>query len=53
MERRSGRYRFYLQIEANTRGDLQRSLNALIGTLESQKNNHTVRWSVDVDPQEA
>lgn len=53
MERRSGRYRFYLQIEANTRGDLQRSLNALIGTLESQKNNHSVRWSVDVDPQEA
>ena len=52
MERRSGRYRYYLQIEANTRGDLQRSLNALIGTLETQKTNHAVRWSVDVDPQE-
>ena len=52
MERRSGRYRYYLQLEANSRSELQQSLNALIATLETQSNNQAVRWSVDVDPQE-
>ena len=52
MEKRSGRYRYYLQIEAATRNPLQQLLSTLAVKLETQKKFTHVRWSFDVDPQE-
>jgi primosomal protein N' len=52
MERRKGRYRYYFQIEATQRADLQRFLGSLTQQLETEKRFSNVRWSIDVDPQE-
>lgn len=52
MEKRSGRYRYYLQIEATTRNPLQELLTSLAFKLETQKQFANVRWSFDIDPQE-
>jgi primosomal protein N' (replication factor Y) len=52
LERRAGRYRFVLQIDAHKRSLLQVVLDALILELAQHKNARQVRWSVDVDPQE-
>jgi primosomal protein N' (replication factor Y) len=52
MERRSGRYRGQLLLQADVRRDLQRFLpefRAAVSTLPSQRR---VRWSLDVDPSE-
>lgn len=52
MERRAGRYRYHLLIQAPQRGELHRLLNAWIPRLEALKSARRVRWSVDVDPME-
>ena len=52
MERRKGRYRYYFQVEATQRADLQRFLGSLAQQLETEKRFSNVRWSLDVDPQE-
>ena len=52
MEKRSGRYRFILQIAAVERNILQQLLNTITTQLESTKKANTIRWSIDVDPQE-
>jgi len=52
MERRSGRYRGQLLVQAEARRDLHRFLpefRAAIATLPSQRR---VRWNLDVDPTE-
>ena len=52
MERRSGRYRGQLLLQADARRDLQRFLpdfRAAVSALPSQRR---VRWSLDVDPSE-
>ena len=52
MERRAGRYRAQLLVDATSRGALQRFLPEWIAELESLPSARKVRWSVDVDPQE-
>ena len=52
MERRAGRYRAQLLVDAASRGALQRFLPEWIEDLESLPSARKVRWSVDVDPQE-
>lgn len=52
MEKRNGRYRYYLQVESETRNDLQQLLSVLAIELEKQKRFSNIRWSIDVDPQE-
>ena len=52
MEKRSGRYRFVLQITAVSRGKLQQLLNQVAFALENSKKDNKIRWSIDVDPQE-
>ena len=49
LERRSGRYRYLLRIESKSRKTLNSLLDALSKKLES---GQSVRWSIDVDPQE-
>ena len=52
MERRAGRYRAQLLVDATSRGALQRFLPGWIAELESLPSARRVRWSIDVDPQE-
>ncbi|MDG1694575.1 MAG: primosomal protein N' [Porticoccaceae bacterium] len=52
MEKRSGRYRFILQITSANRSNLQQLLTEVAGALEKNKKDHKLRWSIDVDPQE-
>ena len=50
MERRAGRYRAHLLVQADRRGELQRFIERWIPAVESLKMAKSVRWSVDVDP---
>ena len=52
MERRAGRYRAQLLVDATSRAALQRFLPWWIAELEALPSARRVRWSVDVDPQE-
>ena len=52
MEKRSGRYRFLLQITSVTRSNLQQLLSEVTSVLENRKKEQKIRWSIDVDPQE-
>ena len=51
MEKRAGRFRYLLQVEADQRGALQNLLSAVAIQLENHKDSRRVRWSIDVDPQ--
>lgn len=50
MERRNGRFRCQLQINADSRARLHQLLQPLIAQLDAQPLAKKVRWSVDVDP---
>ena len=52
MERRAGRYRAHLLIQASERAVLQKLLSAWVPGLQGIKSSRQVRWSIDVDPQE-
>jgi primosomal protein N' (replication factor Y) len=52
MERRAGRYRAHLLIQAPRRSDLQWLLKQWLPRVHELKSARRVRWSVDVDPQE-
>lgn len=52
MERRAGRYRAQLLLQAPTHGPLQRLMTAWIPQLEAMTEARKVRWSIDVDPAE-
>ncbi|WP_346838149.1 primosomal protein N' [Microbulbifer sp. SAOS-129_SWC] len=51
LERKSGRFRFYLQITADKRGVLQPLLARFCQWAEGNKNRR-LRWAVDMDAQE-
>jgi primosomal protein N' (replication factor Y) len=50
MERRAGRYRAQLLLQASVRAPLHRLLSALLPALEQMPRGRTVRWSLDIDP---
>ncbi|MDO8697483.1 MAG: hypothetical protein Q7J74_10285, partial [Pseudomonas sp.] len=50
MERRAGRYRAQLLLQANARAPLHRLLSAMLPALEQMPSGRAVRWSLDVDP---
>lgn len=52
MERRQRRFRFVLQLRYVHRGLLQSTLQAVVPTLESESWPRSVRWQLDVDPQD-
>ncbi|SEO88766.1 primosomal protein N' [Aquisalimonas asiatica] len=52
MERRAGRYRAQLLIQAPTRAPLHALLTRLVPGLTELPGARRVRWSVDVDPQD-
>lgn len=50
MERRAGRYRAQLLIQANNRKQLQSLFASSITHIENHKDAKKVRWSIDIDP---
>ena len=50
MERRAGRYRAQLLLQANERKPLQQLLQKLLPELDKLPEARRVRWSIDVDP---
>jgi len=52
MERRAGRYRAQLLVQATQRSELHRLLDAWLPSLSQLPAGRKVRWSVDVDPME-
>ncbi|MCB1858394.1 MAG: primosomal protein N' [Gammaproteobacteria bacterium] len=52
MERRAGRHRAHLLLQADRRSDLHHFLSRWVIQLSTLKSSRQVRWSVDVDPQE-
>jgi primosomal protein N' (replication factor Y) len=52
MERRAGRYRAQLLVQATQRADLHRLLDAWLPTLGQLPSGRKVRWAIDVDPME-
>jgi primosomal protein N' (replication factor Y) len=52
MERRAGRMRWYLLLQSQNRAALQADLNAWLPELRQLKESRSVRWTIDVDPQE-
>jgi len=50
MERKAGRFRAQLLIQANTRAPLHRLISAWLLVLEQIPSGRQVRWSLDVDP---
>ncbi len=52
IERRAGRYRGQLLVQAHSRSTLQHMLSPWIQQLERLRSARKVRWSLDVDPQD-
>ena len=52
MERRSGRTRWYLLVQAGKRSNLHRQLDTWLLKLKDLSSARKVRWAVDVDPQD-
>lgn len=52
MERRAGRYRANLLIQATQRQSLHRFLDRWTALLRAERGDRQVRWSLDVDPME-
>ena len=50
MEKRAGRYRANLLLQASQRAPLQNLLAATLPELDALKQARKVRWSIDVDP---
>ncbi|CAN5279712.1 primosomal protein N' [soil metagenome] len=50
IERKAGRYRAQLLLQATQRRGLHEVLEPLLFWIENQKNTRTVRWAIDVDP---
>jgi primosomal protein N' (replication factor Y) len=51
MEKRAGKYRVQLLLKTDKRGNLQALLSSLCAELQSIKPPRSVRFSIDVDPQ--
>jgi primosomal protein N' (replication factor Y) len=52
MERRAGRHRAHLLLEAQQRGPLQRLLGRWVPAVAGDPAARRIRWSIDVDPLE-
>ena len=52
MERRAGRYRAQLLLQAEQRQALHRFLDLWMPRLHAQNSNRNARWSLDIDPME-
>jgi len=50
LARKSGKYRYQLLLNANTRNELQSLLKIILRLIPTISNHNRIRWSLDVDP---
>jgi len=50
MEKKAGKYRFHLLMQAKNRVELHQAINTLLLHIPSNEFQSKVRWSIDVDP---
>ncbi len=50
MEKRAGRYRYQLMLQASSRSTLNRLLHHCLDAISRLKSARRARWSIDVDP---
>ncbi len=50
MEKKAGKFRYHLIIQARTRKDLHRAILHLLAQIPSNEWHGKVRWSLDIDP---
>ncbi|OUS26385.1 primosomal protein N' [Thalassotalea sp. 42_200_T64] len=51
-EKKAGKYRFHLLLQAKERKDLHLAVQQILTRIAGHELNSKVRWSVDIDPQE-
>lgn len=52
MERRAGRYRAQLMIQATQRNSLHHMVQHCLAKIQAMPQTRQIRWSIDIDPQE-
>jgi primosomal protein N' (replication factor Y) len=52
MEKRNQRFRYFVQFKARNRRALSSAIARLIEFIDGQKTPHSIRWSIDIDPQD-
>jgi primosomal protein N' (replication factor Y) len=52
MFKRAGQFRYQLLLQSGSRQALHQLLDALLPRLEALKLSRSVKWSLDVDPQD-
>ncbi|OKY28049.1 primosomal protein N' [Thalassotalea sp. PP2-459] len=50
MEKKAGKYRYHLLVQADSRKRLHQSLQMILSEIDSIESHSKVRWSIDVDP---
>ena len=50
MEKRAGRYRAQLMMHSQSRADLHQFQHSLLSLISNNKQQSSIRWSLDVDP---
>ncbi|WP_286270070.1 primosomal protein N' [Thalassotalea hakodatensis] len=50
MEKKAGKYRYHLLVQADSRKRLHQSLQMILSEIDSIESHSRVRWSIDVDP---
>jgi len=52
MEKKAGKFRFHLIIQAKQRRDLHLGVKQLLANIKQNPWHNKVRWSIDIDPQD-
>ncbi len=52
MEKKAGKYRFHLILQATTRPELHKAIQQLLLEVKNNEWQNKVRWSIDIDPME-
>ncbi|PCI58710.1 MAG: primosomal protein N' [Gammaproteobacteria bacterium] len=52
MEKKAGKYRFHLIVQAKQRRDLHKGIKQLLANIKQNPWHNKVRWSLDIDPQD-
>jgi len=50
MEKKAGKYRYHLIVQAKSRHDLHQTIQQLIANISNNEWHNKVRWSLDIDP---
>ena len=50
MEKKAGKYRFHLILQAKSRPELHHTIKQILNDVQNNESLNKVRWSIDIDP---